>query len=127
MKIPVMHLLPFLLFSCLASCMYPDKNFTERSLVIARNETVFIKEIGLALTNKGCGRQWTGEGTEKPYCGLEVKINDSVYHFGDSFEPFYIRNIELRIDKMNPWNVVEDSVPPGGCRVSIKKLADGSR
>lgn len=127
MKIPVIQLLPFLLFSCLTSCMYSPDKFTGRSLVIARNETVRIKEIGMILTNKGCGRQWTGDGAEKPYCELEVKLNDSVYHFGDSFEPFYIRNIELRIDRMNPWNVVEDSLPPGGCRVSIVKLADGSR
>ncbi len=82
----------------------------------------------MTIINAGCGRKWmTGNGGERPYCDLMVKMKDSVYRFGDSFEPLYIKNIKLVIDKMNPWGREEDSVPPGGCRIIVTKLDDISR
>jgi hypothetical protein len=66
-------------------------------------------------------------GSERPYCDLTVKMKDSIYRFGDSFDPLYIKNLKLVIDKMNPWGREEDSVPPGGCRVTVTRLDDLSR
>ncbi|MEI2738273.1 MAG: hypothetical protein V9F01_05765 [Chitinophagaceae bacterium] len=79
----------------------------------------------MAITNNGCGRQWIEEdgksGTEKPYCDLIIKYKDSIIHAGSDFKPVYIGNIEIVVDKMNPWGREEDSVPPGGCRVWVKR------
>jgi len=113
------------------ACMYPPKKFTEKRLVIASKETVSINELDMSITNGGCGRKWISEDDkpayERPYCDLTVKIKDSTWHFGDSFDPLYIKNLKLLIDKMNPWGREEDSVPPGGCRIIVTKLEDQSR
>jgi hypothetical protein len=110
------------------ACMYPPKKFTEKRLVIASKETVRINELDMSITNGGCGRKWMADnGGERPYCDLVVKTKDSTWHFGDSFDPLYIKNLKLVIDKMNPWSREEDSVPPGGCRIIVTKLDDLSR
>ncbi len=105
--------------------MYPPKKFTEKRLVIANKQTVSIKELDMTITNNGCGRKWVVEdgkaAAERPYCDLVVKTKDSTWHFGDSFDPLYIKNLKLLVDKMNPWGREEDSVPPGGCRVIVTK------
>lgn len=98
-----------------------QKEFTERKLLIASKQTVTVKELSLSITNNGCGREWV-DGAERPYCDLEIKRKDSIIHAGADFKPIYIGNIEIRIDKMNPWGRVEDSIPPGGCRLLVRKL-----
>lgn len=115
----------FLLFT--GSCMYLPENFTEQALVIGKNETVSIPQLRLSITNKGCGRRRMGDGIENLFCELEVKDKEQIYRFGDSFAPFYIGNIELRIDSINPGSAAGDSLPPGGCRVIVKRLPDLSR
>ncbi len=121
----------FLMVVCILAamaCMYPPKKFTEKRLVIASKETARINELNMTISNGGCGRQWmANNGGERPYCDLVVKIKDSTWHFGDSFEPLYINNLKLVIDKMNPWGREEDSVPPGGCRIIVTRLDDISR
>ena len=118
-------------FLSMAACMYPPKKFTERKLVIASKETVRINELDLTITNNGCGRKWVIEdgkaAGERPYCDLLVRTKDSTWHFGNSFDPLYIKNLKLVIDKMNPWGSMEDSVPPGGCRIFVTRLDDLSR
>lgn len=120
-----------ILFLLVAGCMYPPKKFTEKRLVIASNQTVSIEDLNISITNAGCGRKWIVEdgkaAGERPYCDLLVKIKDSTWHFGDSFDPLYIKNLKLVIDKMNPWGREEDSVPPGGCRIIVTRLDDLSR
>src|SRR5436190_8291061 len=102
------------------ACMNPPKRFTEKRLVIASKGSARIEELNMTISNAGCGRKWMiNNGGEKPFCDLMVKMNDSTYRFGDSFEPLYICNYKLVIDKMNPWGGWEDSVPPGGCRIII--------
>ena len=108
--------------------MYPPERFTEKRLVIGSKQSARIDELGMTISNGGCGRKWmANNGGERPYCDLMVKWNDTTYRFGDSFEPLYIRNLRLVIDKMNPWGREEDSVPPGGCRIIITRLDDLSR
>jgi hypothetical protein len=117
--------------AAMTACMYPPKKFTEKRLVIASNQTVNINELNMSITNSGCGRKWISEDNkpayERPYCDLTVKMKDSTWHFGNSFDPLYIKNLKLVIDKMNPWGREEDSVPPGGCRIIVTKLDDISR
>ena len=109
-------------------CSNPPKPFTEKRIVLANKQTIRIEELEMTITNRGCSRKWmTDNGGEKPYCDLQVKVDDSVYQFGDSFAPLFIRNFKLEIDKMNPMGREEDSVPPGGCRVIVKRLPDLSR
>lgn len=136
MKRKWIYSLTGIFFLAVAGCMYPPKKFTEKRLVIARNETVRINELDMTITNNGCGRKWImenakdGEDIEgfiRLYCDLLVKTNDSTWHFGSSFDPLYIKNLKLLIDKMNPWGREEDSVPPGGCRVIVTRLDDLSR
>ncbi len=107
-------------------CSNPPKPFTERKIVIARNETVKVPELNLSITNNGCGRKWISEGDkpsyERPFCGLVVKLKDSTVTGGGNFKPIYIGNVQISIEKMNPWGVAEDSVPPGGCRVLVRKV-----
>ncbi len=119
------------LFVAITACMYPPKKFTEKRLVIASKETVRINELDMTITNNGCGRKWIVEdgkaAGERPYCELIVTTKDSTWHFGSSFDPLYIKNLKLLIDKMNPWGREEDSVPPGGCRIIVTRLDDLSR
>lgn len=112
--------------SILTACGEPPPPFTEKQLVIGSKETIRIREIDLSITNNGCGRQWEGEA-EKPYCELVIKYKDSTFTAGDSFKPVYVGTIRIAIDKMNPWGRVEDSVPPGGCRIIVTKLPDTAR
>ncbi len=118
-------------FLVVNGCMYPPKKFTEKRLVIASNQTVSINELDMSITNGGCGRKWMVDdgkaGVERPYCELVIKTKDSTWHFGDSFDPLYIKNLKLVIDKMNPWGREEDSVPPGGCRIIVTRLDGLSR
>ena|SRR5690349_1254817 len=115
-------------FFLLAACMYPPKKFTEKRVVIASKGSATIDEINMTISNGGCGRKWMADnGGERPYCELTVKFKDSIYRFGNSFEPLYIQNFKLLIDKMNPWGREEDSVPAGGCRIIVTRLDDLSR
>lgn len=112
-------------------CMSRPGKFTEKKFIISSNQTVRIEELSLSVTNNGCGREWTSEegkpAYERAYCDLTVKMEDSVFHFGDSFAPLYIKNLKLAIDKMNPWGREEDSIPAGGCRIIVTRLEDLSR
>ncbi len=102
-------------------CSSQTKEFTEKKLVIASKETAKIRELDLSITNNGCGRMWESGG-ERPYCDLVIKHNDSTIHAGSDFKPIRIGNIEITVDKMNPWSRKEDSIPPGGCLVTITRL-----
>lgn len=112
-------------------CMSRPEKFTEKKLIITSKQTISIKELGMSITNGGCGRKWISEdgkpAYERAYCDLTLKMKDSTYHFGDSFSPFYIKNLKLVVDKMNPWGREEDSIPAGGCRIIITMLEDLSR
>lgn len=119
-------------FFCTAGCSsQPRKEFTEKKLVIAARETAKISEIDLSITNNGCGRQWVVDkdrpGYERPYCDLVIQYRDSTYHAGSDFKPVQINNIEITLDRINPWGREEDSIPPGGCRLFIRKLPDLSK
>lgn len=119
-------ILHFIAITCalfiLAGCNSQlQKEFTERKLVIDSKQTVTVKELSLSITNNGCGREWVA-GAERPYCELVIRHKDSIIHAGGDFKPIYIANIEIKIDKMNPWGREEDSVPPGGCRLLVRKL-----
>ena len=124
--------IPVLLCSLLAAaCMSQPKQFKEKILVIADKETVKINELDMSITNNGCGRKWIAEegkpAFERAFCDIVVKLKDSVYRFGNSFSPLYIKNLKLMIDKMNPWGRAEDSIPAGGCRIIVTRLDDLSR
>ena len=110
----------------LISCSYPSKPFTEKRIIIASNETIKIPELNLSISNTGCGRKWIAEGDkpafERTYCGLVAKQKDSTVTGGGDFKPIYVGNVEITIEKMNPWGREEDSVPPGGCRVLVRKV-----
>ncbi len=108
-------------FFITAGCSSQPKEFTDKKLVIASKQTEKIKELDLSITNNGCGRQWES-GVEKPYCELIIKRKDSTIHAGRDFKTVYISNIEITIDRMNPSGREEDSVPPGGCRVWVRKF-----
>lgn len=116
----------------LTGCGQPPKPFTEKRVVIANQETVKVPELHLSITNNGCGRAWMSEeegkpSYEKPFCDLVIKQNDSTIRAGKNFNPIYIGNVKIVVDRMNPWGREEDSVPAGGCRVIISKLPDNAR
>ena len=107
-------------------CRNSSKEFTERKLVIASKQTVKVEELGLSITNYGCGRRWESadgkNGIERPYCELEIKYKDSIINAGNDFQPIFIGNAAIQMDKINPWGREEDSIPPGGCRLWVKKV-----
>jgi hypothetical protein len=109
-----------------AGCVSHPEPFTSRSYILSPRQTIQITPLQLSITNKGCGRQWEGD-TEKPFCGLEIRHKDSTIHAGQNYKPVYIGTIKIEIDKMNPWGLTEDSIPPGGCRIIVTKLPDNSR
>lgn len=113
-------------FFITAGCSSQPKQFKEKKLIIPSNQTVKIDEIDLSITNHGCGREWVnGEGDrpmEKVFCDLKITLKDSVIISGHDQKPVYIGNYQVTIDRMNPWNRVEDSIPPGGCRVWVRRV-----
>ena len=113
-------------FFIAAGCSSQSKPFTERKIVIASQQTVKVPELNLSITNNGCGRKWLSEkdkpSYERPYCDLIIKQKDSTVTGWGDFKPIYIGNVEISIEKMNLWGVFEDSVPPGGCRVLVRKI-----
>jgi hypothetical protein len=123
MKFMLLKMTAVALLMIQAGCGNSEKEFTQKKLVIASKETAKVKELGLSITNNGCGREWESGG-ERPYCDLVIKHKDSTIRAGGDFKPVYIGNIEITIDKMNPWSRTEDSVPPGGCRVIVTRLTD---
>lgn len=108
-----------------AGCSSQPKEFTEKKSVIASGKTVRIKELGISITNKGCGRKWIAENgkpeSEIPYCELIIKHGDSSLFTSAAFAPLYIGEAQVRMDKINPWGREEDSVPAGGCRVVVRR------
>jgi hypothetical protein len=108
-------------FFIAAGCSSQPKEFTDKKLMIDSKQTVQINDLDLSITNNGCGRKWVG-GAEQPYCDILIKWKDSTITAGADFRPVYIGNIEITIDKMNPWGREEDSLPAGGCRVWVRKL-----
>ena len=123
MKPNVVFIAIGLFFFSATVCKGQPGKFTEKKLVIGCKQTVNIKELDMSITNNGCGRQWLlshgKPGRLELYYDLVVKMKDSTYLFTDTL---YIRNLKLVIDKMNPWDKEEDGVPPGGCRVWVRKL-----
>ena len=117
-------LIAIIFFHC-SGCSDSSGSFSDRKLIIASKETVTVKELDLSITNYGCGRQWISEdgknGIERPYCELEIKYKDSIINAGNDFKPIFIGKAEIQLDKINPLGVEEDSIPPGGCRVWVKK------
>ena len=126
MKKDLFILPAFAFLFALLACGNSPALFTEKRLVIASKETVRIPELNLSITNNGCGRKWVSEegqpAYERPFCGLVIKQGDSTLTAGQNFNPVLIGNARIQLDKINPWGVVEDSVPPGGCRVIVTKL-----
>lgn len=122
----ILLIIPVTVYS---ACMHhPGNAFTEKSYILKREENIRIPELDLQISNNGCGRQWmVDNGGEKPFCDLELKASDTVFKFGRSFQPVYYKNLEIVVTQMNPWNIAEDSIPPGGCRIWIRKLPDTSR
>lgn len=110
----------------MTACMGPSKKFTEKKLVVRGNDSVRIPELDLMIVNHGCGRKWimddSNRSYEKPYCDLIFKVKDSVYRGGGDYEPVYIGNIKIVVDRINPWGREEDSVPGGGCRLWVSKI-----
>jgi hypothetical protein len=118
-----LYLMIIIFFIAAGSCTMPVSEFTEKKLVIGSKQTVRIPELDLVITNNGCGRKWMMDnGGERPYCDLVFKRKDSVLQGGGDFKPVYLGNIEITIDKINPWGMEEDSIPPGGCRVRVRKV-----
>ncbi len=114
--------------ACMAviGCRESKKPFTERRIVIANEETVKIKELGMTITNKGCGRKWVSDGDhpsyEKAYCEITVERDGKTIQIGKDSEPVYFDDLEIDIERMNPWGREEDSVPAGGCRLWVKRV-----
>ncbi len=108
-------------FFAAINCSSSQEEFTDSKFIIASKNTIKIKELDLSITNDGCGREWVGD-MEKPYCDLKIKFKDSAFSAGRDFKPIRFRNIEIEVDQMNPWNKEEDSIPPGGCSVWIRRV-----
>lgn len=126
MKLIVMIMAVITCSIMVTGCGNSAKEFMERKLIIASKQTVEVKELGLSITNYGCGRQWESvdgkNGIEKPYCELEIQYKDSIINAGSDYRPIFIGDAEIQLDKINPWGKEEDSIPPGGCRLLVKRV-----
>lgn len=109
-------------FFITVSCGSQQKEFADKKFIIDSKKTIKIKELDLSITNNGCGRQWVGE-MEKAFCELQIKFKDSVFYAGADYKPLRFHNIEIELDQVNPWGKEEDSIPAGGCRVWVRRIA----
>lgn len=119
------YIILFLCLSVVFSCA-DRQSFKEGKFIIPPRQTIQVSSIGLTITNQGCGRKWINEGNkpgyEKPYCDLVISKGEKTIMAGSDFQPVYLGNIQVQVEKINPWNTIEDSIPPGGCRVLVKLL-----
>jgi hypothetical protein len=126
MKKIIQQCIALVALAIIASCGNKPGPFTEKKFTIPAKKTVHISEVDLSITNNGCGRKWVTvddhPASEKPYCELVIKRNGTTVNAGQDFKPVYIGNLEITIDRMNPWGREEDSIPPGGCRVWVRKV-----
>jgi hypothetical protein len=80
----------------------------------------------MTITNNGCGRKWIVEGDhpafERAYCDIAINRGDKTIRAGNDSNPVYIGDVEIDIERMNPWGREEDSVPPGGCRLWVRRV-----
>ena len=110
-----------------AGCSERQKPFTEKRIIVASKQTIKIKELGMTITNNGCGRKWVSDGDnpsyEKAYCDIVIERDGKTIKAGKDQEPVYFGDLEIDIERMNPWGREEDSVPPGGCRLRVKRVA----
>ena len=122
MKFPVIYVLIFATAASLLSCSgnSQTKSFMDQLIIVKSEETVQVKGAGLKITNNGCGREW-GEFGERVYYRIQVRKGDSTWQMPAHSDPLYIEDLQLTVDKANPWGREEDSVPPGGCRISIRR------
>jgi hypothetical protein len=115
----MINILAFFFLACSG-----DKPFKEGSYVIGRNQTVSIAQLDMSIKNNGCGRSWINDGNkpgfEVPYCDLEITKAGQVTHTGRDFKPIYIGNVMVQLQRINPWERTEDSIPAGGCRIFIQ-------
>jgi hypothetical protein len=111
--------------SMISACMNRSEPFTEKKIIVASKQTVEIPEIDLSITNNGCGRKWVTEkdrpAFERAYCDLVIQRDKTIIHAGNDSKPVYIGDLQIYIERMNPWGREEDSVPPGGCRLWIRR------
>jgi hypothetical protein len=121
MKLPV-YTIGLLLTGCFASCSSNSqtKLIMDKKIIVEDGKTVNIKEAGVSITNNGCGREW-GDFGERAYYHVRVKKGDSTYNMPERFQPLYIGELQLKVDKANVWHNMEDSVPPGACRIHIQR------
>jgi len=116
--------LSLLIFLFLAAACSSQVTFKEKKFILKNKETIRIKEVDLTITNNGCGRKWLSEKDrplyEAPYCDLVIKKGDSTITGGADYKPIFIGNLEISLERINPWGATEDSIPPGGCRVWVK-------
>ncbi len=122
-------LLPlFVITVCIAftGCSERVKPFTERRIIVGSKQTVKISELGLTITNNGCGRKWVSDGEnplyEKAYCDIVLEREGKTITAGKDSDPVYFGDLEIDIERMNPWGREEDSVPAGGCRLWVKRV-----
>lgn len=119
---------PVLLISimCVLNSCADRETFTEKSFVIRNKQTITVNQLDLSITNNGCGRHWVNEdgkpGIERPFCEIKLKRGDKTAVMGNDFKPVYIGNLLVQLEKINPWQREEDSIPPGGCKVLVKLL-----
>ncbi len=126
MNRPGLYILTIVVMLASPGCGDRYRVFEDQRLIIPVNKTIRVKGADLSITNKGCGRKWMAtEGKpayEQPYCSLELRYNGKTSLFSEGYGPFYAGEMEVRIEKMNPWGGEEDSIPPGGCRVLVRKV-----
>ena len=121
MKLPA-YTIGLLLTASLISCNGKGQTKTgmDKKIIVGKEKTVQVKEAGITITNEGVGREF-GESGERPFYHISVKKGDSTYRFPQKFEALYVDDLQLQMDKVNPWEREEDSVPPGGCRIHIQR------
>lgn len=116
-----------LLLSATLACQHRSlsQDLLPGKYIIRANETVRIQGRSVQVTNKGCGRKWISNNNqpafESAYCDIVIKSDDSTINTSGDNDPYYIDDLEIMVDRMNPWGAMEDSVPAGAIRIAVQQ------
>src|SRR5689334_3406589 len=105
--------------------------FTEKVYFLNHDDSIYVNDLNVSIVNKGCGRQWrSGKGGppfETVWCLIQVRHKNEPVQVLNSEGKIYSGEAEITVEKVNPGGAIEDSIPPGGCRIRVKWDAETHR
>lgn len=110
----------FFLISC---AIAKDKDmYYEKIITLPSKKLIELKEIGIKLELKECGRQSMFENGhqvgEQPYCRIYIQTEKDTFYLTNKQKDIFVKKYSIHLEDINPWGSEERGLP--GYSVKIK-------